>query len=113
MFSVKLVALFFIVSVAVSWMPGSVNTGVAEAVPRLNFNDKHIDQSINVSNDRSIGQMIIGRSSRVLAREGGSLDSDKHIDNMYPYYNTGGPIYVENHADVDRMVIRRHDDIYV
>ncbi|XP_075984045.1 uncharacterized protein LOC142981812 [Anticarsia gemmatalis] len=61
MFSVKLVALFFIVSVAVSWIPGSPSTGVALAASKL-----HIDGSTNVVNNGYIGQMVVGSS-----RDGG------------------------------------------
>ncbi|XP_075984164.1 uncharacterized protein LOC142981909 [Anticarsia gemmatalis] len=65
MFSVKLVALFFIVSVAVSWIPGSPNTGVALAAPRL-----HIDGSTTIVNNGDMGQVVLATS-----RDGGETAS--------------------------------------
>ncbi|XP_075984187.1 uncharacterized protein LOC142981925 [Anticarsia gemmatalis] len=62
MFSVKLVALFFIVSVAVSWIPGNVNIGVTEAAPSINFFKKNVDLSTTVVNNGTIGKLQIGRS---------------------------------------------------
>ncbi|XP_075984167.1 uncharacterized protein LOC142981911 [Anticarsia gemmatalis] len=65
MFSVKLVALFFIVSVAVSWIPGSPNTGVALAAPKI-----HIDGSTSILNNGDMGQVVLANS-----RDGGETAS--------------------------------------